>query len=94
MKVTCQATGCTKSAEIPDSPVTARTAGFKKAGFVRLMPPGATVTVCADCRGKLAELALELAKLLGGHEVPLWQLIPEGQRGFLRNEPLRSGKRT
>jgi hypothetical protein len=79
--------------EVPDKPASARRAALNKAGFTRLMPPGATFYVCPTCRTQLADLALQITSLLGGQEVPLWQLIPESKRGELKNEDLRRGKR-
>ncbi len=94
MKVTCQAKECTTSAEIPERPLPARKAALAKAGFVYLMTADASIPVCADCRAKLAKRAVALAELLQGQEVPLWQLIPEAQRGSLKGEDLRRGRRT
>ncbi len=94
MQIVCQAKGCTKSVEVPEKPASAMTAAFKKAGFTRLTTASATIAVCGDCRGQLAELALKIAELLQGQEVPFWQLIPEEQRGALSGEDLRRGRRT
>ena len=93
MQVTCKAKGCSSTAEIPEKPIAARVAGFKKAGFTRLTTSSEMITVCADCYAKMSALALQLAGLLCGQEVPLWQLIPEDKRSIMKDEDLRRGKR-
>ena len=93
MEIKCQIKGCGKIADLPMKPAAVRQKAFEKAGVVTLLPPGSVMYVCSDCRGKLTKLALEIVTLLGGREVPLWQLIPEDQRGILRDEKLRHGPR-
>lgn len=94
MKVNCQVKGCTKQIAVPERPPAMRAAVYRKAGFVRMMSSNGSISACPECHAKLAALALELVTLLQGREVPLWQLIPEAQRGGLQDEGLRRGQRT
>jgi len=94
MQVKCQVKGCTKQLTIPERPPAARAAAYKAAGFVRMMSSNGACNACPECYVKLAALASELVTLLQGREVPLWQLIPENQRGGLQDEGLRRGQRT